>query len=296
MAAYNNITLKAYGKINLMLDIFGRQKDGYHFINTVMQSVSCYDLINVALKPGAGIEIICEKDGFPTDETNLIWKACNAFKEHTGIDFGGKLYIKVEKNLPSMAGMGGGSADCAAMLRALDIMYNTFLDDEELCKIGVTLGADVPFCLMGGTRLCEGVGDKMHKLPSPECCFVIVKPEVGISTAEAYQKYDSITNPPKCNQDAFFKALAKGNIYSVCLNMMNVLELAAEDKEEIKTAKDKLMKCGAINSLMTGSGSAVFGVFKDEFGAKDALKDLSEYDYKVICKPVKSGVEVIDKF
>lgn len=294
MTAYNKITVKAYGKLNLLLDIVGRRKDGYHILNTVMQSVSCYDILDVQLLNGKGIEIKCSKEDFPCNENNLIWKACTAFKEYTGIDFGGKIVVTVEKHIPSMAGMAGGSADCAAMLHALNIMYNTFLDDDKLCEIGVKLGADVPFCLLGGTRICQNIGDKTNKLPSPDCCFIVIKPDISISTPEAYKKYDDIAHPPKCDVDSFLKSLAKGNIYSTCLNMKNVLEIAV-DMEEIKKAKEALMKSGALTAMMTGSGSAVFGVFKDQFAAKEALPKLDGYSYKAICRTVNSGCEIISK-
>ena len=302
MAAYNNITVKAFGKLNLVLEIVGKQADGYHVLNSVMQSVSCYDLLEISLKKGSGIEITCEngKNDFPCNENNLIWKACTEFKNFTNVDFGGKLCINVQKNLPSMAGMGGGSADCGAMLRCLNIMYNTLLDDEDLRKIGAKLGADVPFCMTGGTRLCQGVGEKVHKLPSPECYFVIIKPDVSISTPEAYKRYDLIENPPRHSIDTFLKSLASGNIYSTCLNMNNVLELALYDeKEEIEKAKKLLMEQGALTALMTGSGSAVFGVFKDEKSAEYALKKIrfsKEYGYAEMCSPVKSGYEIISRY
>lgn len=300
MAAYNNITVKAYGKLNLLLEIAGRQSDGYHVLNTVMQSVSCYDLLDISLQQGSGIEIICNKEGFPCDETNLIYKACTSFQEFTGIDFGGKISVKVEKNLPSMAGMGGGSADCAAMLTALNVMYNTFLDEEKLCEIGVKSGADVPFCITGGTRLCQGIGDKIHKLITPECYFVVIKPDVSISTAEAYRRYDALENHPCHSTDMFLKALASGNIYSICLAMNNVLELALEsEKEEIDKAKQVLMKQGALTSLMTGSGSAVFGVFTDKESAEYALNCIHQeenYSYAALCEPVKKGCEIISRY
>lgn len=293
MALYNSITIKAYGKINLLLDIPGLRKDGYHQLNTVMQSVSCFDLLKISLKSGNGIEINCDKEGFPCDENNLIWKACVAFKDYTKIDFGGKISIDVKKELPSQAGMAGGSADCAATLHALNKMYATYLDEEELCEIGVKLGADVPFCLTGGTRLCQGIGEITHKLPSPNCCFIIVKPNVSISTPEAFKKFDLLKNPPRANLDMFLRSLATNNIYSQCLHMFNVLEFAT-DLDEIKSAKQKLMELGAINSLMTGSGSAVFGVFNDLKYAEKTLNKLNEYAYKVVCEPVKTGYEIME--
>lgn len=294
MAIYDNITVRAYGKLNLLLDIVGTRSDGYHMLNSVMQSVSLYDTLKISLEEGEeGIEIRCDKEGFPLDESNLIWKAAIAFKEHTNIEFGGKLVVEVEKNLPSQAGMGGGSADCAAMLKALNTFYGTLLDEDELCEIGAPLGADVPFCIMGATRLCQGIGEIMHKLPSPECWFVVVKPDVSVSTPEAYKKYDRLKNPKRSQLENFLQALAAHNLYSVSIYLFNILEEAVALKE-IDEAKARLKECGALNSLMTGSGSAVFGVFaKEEYARSAAEKLKEEYGYCEVCCAVKESYEFI---
>lgn len=295
MALYNNIKVKAYGKINLLLDIIGRRQDGYHMLNTVMQTVSVYDTLELSVDADSpeGIEIICDKEGFPLDSSNLIWKAAEMFKEYTGISFGGKLIIKVEKNLPSQAGMGGGSADCAAMLKAMNTFFCTLKDEDELCELGAKLGADVPFCIKGGTRLCQGVGEITNKLPSIDCAFVIVKPDVSVSTPEAYKRYDLMKSPPRSHLDYFLKSLASGNVFSTSIYLFNVFE-AAIDLPEIADAKQALKDAGALNTLMTGSGSAVFGVFENEDLAKDAAAKLEgKYSYCEVCIPVKSGYELM---
>ena len=295
MALYNNIKVKAYGKINLLLDIIGRRQDGYHMLNTVMQTVSVYDTLELSVDADSpeGIEIICDKEGFPLDSSNLIWKAAEMFKEYTGISFGGKLIIKVEKNLPSQAGMGGGSADCAAMLKAMNTFFCTLKDEDELCELGAKLGADVPFCIKGGTRLCQGVGEITNKLPSIDCAFVIVKPDVSVSTPEAYKRYDLMKSPPRSHLDYFLKSLASGNVFSTSIYLFNVFE-AAIDLPEIADAKQALKDAGALNTLMTGSGSAVFGVFENEDLAKDAAAKLEgKYSYCEVCVPVKSGYELM---
>jgi 4-diphosphocytidyl-2-C-methyl-D-erythritol kinase len=295
MALYNNIKVKAYGKINLLLDIIGRRQDGYHMLNTVMQTVSVYDTLELSVDADSpeGIEIICDKVGFPLDSSNLIWKAAEMFKEYTGISFGGKLIIKVEKNLPSQAGMGGGSADCAAMLKAMNTFFCTLKDEDELCELGAKLGADVPFCIKGGTRLCQGVGEITNKLPSIDCAFVIVKPDVSVSTPEAYKRYDLMKSPPRSHLDYFLKSLASGNVFSTSIYLFNVFE-AAIDLPEIADAKQALKDAGALNTLMTGSGSAVFGVFENEDLAKDAAAKLEgKYSYCEVCIPVKSGYELM---
>ena len=295
MALYNNIKVKAYGKINLLLDIIGRREDGYHMLNTVMQTVSVYDTLELSIDADSpeGIEIVCDKEGFPLDSSNLIWKAAELFKEYTGITFGGKLIVKVEKNLPSQAGMGGGSADCAAMLKAMNTFFCTLKDEDELCELGAKLGADVPFCIKGGTRLCQGIGEITNKLPSIDCAFVIVKPDVSVSTPEAYKRYDLMKSPPRSHLDYFLKSLASGNVFSTSIYLFNVFE-AAIDQPEIAQAKQTLKEAGALNTLMTGSGSAVFGVFENEKYAEQAAANISgKYNYCEVCVPVKSGYELM---
>ena len=295
MALYENIKVKAYGKVNLLLDIIGRRDDGYHMLNTVMQTVSVYDTLELSIDKNApeGMEIICDKEGFPLDSSNLIWKAADVFKEQTGITYGGKLIVKVEKNLPSQAGMGGGSADCAAMLKAMNTFFCTLKDEDELCEMGTKLGADVPFCIKGGTRLCQGIGEITNKLPSPDCAFVIIKPDVSISTPEAYKRYDLMKSPPRSHLDYFLKALASGNIFSTSIYLFNVFE-AVMDMPEIAQAKQELKEAGALNTLMTGSGSAVFGVFEKECYAEEAAAKLAvKYSYCKSCVPVKSGYELM---
>ncbi len=295
MALYNNIKVKAYGKINLLLDIIGRREDGYHMLNTVMQTVSVYDTLELSIDADSpeGIEIVCDKEGFPLDSSNLIWKAAELFKEYSGITFGGKLIVKVEKNLPSQAGMGGGSADCAAMLKAMNTFFCTLKDEDELCELGAKLGADVPFCIKGGTRLCQGIGEITNKLPSIDCAFVIVKPDVSVSTPEAYKRYDLMKSPPRSHLDYFLKSLASGNVFSTSIYLFNVFE-AAIDQPEIAQAKQTLKEAGALNTLMTGSGSAVFGVFENEKYAEQAAAKISgKYNYCEVCVPVKSGYELM---
>lgn len=290
MAVCNNLKIKAFGKLNLALDIVGRRDDGYHLLNTVMQSVSCYDLLEFELTDGEGVSLQCDTAGFPSVNDNIITKAIKAFRDYTKLDYGCRIKVRVEKNLPAMAGMGGGSADCAAALQALNFMFGTGLTDEQLCSVGVKLGADVPFCIMGGTQLCQGVGELMSRLPAPDCCFVIVKPDAGISTPEAFRKYDSIANPKRCHMDMLLRSLGCGNLYGVCANMFNVLEYAA-DCPEISKAEQELISSGALNAMMTGSGSAVFGVFDSCGTAEKAMEKLEGWSYKCLCKPVKQGYE-----
>lgn len=292
MAKYSSAKVAAFGKLNLMLDIVGINADGYHELETVMQSVSLFDTLDMQINNTGDNKIICEKAGFPCDSSNLIWKAVAAFEHYTGLKTGG-ITASVDKQLPSMAGMAGGSADCAATLCALDAMFDTKLKKTQLCEIGVGLGADVPFCIVGGTQLCRGVGEKMTALSMPRCAFVVVKPDLSISTPAAFKKYDSLTNVPKCDTKAFVSRLNKGDIKGMCGKMFNALEYAANE-EEIETAKKKLLDAGALGALMTGSGSAVFGVFENPGKAQAALEKIkNDYPQAWICNPVSAGTQII---
>lgn len=292
MAKYSSAKVAAFGKLNLMLDIVGINSGGYHELETVMQSVSLFDTLDMQINNTGENKIICEKAGFPCDSSNLIWKAVAAFEHYTGLKTGG-ITASVDKQLPSMAGMAGGSADCAATLCALDAMFDTKLKKTQLCEIGVGLGADVPFCIVGGTQLCRGVGEKMTALSMPRCAFVVVKPDLSISTPAAFKKYDSLKSVPKCDTKAFVSRLNKGDIKGMCGKMFNALEFAAQE-EQIHKAKDDLIGAGALGSLMTGSGSAVFGVFDHPQKAKAALEKIkNDYPQAWICNPVSAGTQII---
>ena len=298
MAKYNKCTAVAFGKLNLMLDIVGTTADGYHELETVMQSVKLYDTITLCINGTGQNEIICDKAGFPCDSSNLIWKAVTAFEEFTGLKTGG-ITATVDKQLPSMAGMAGGSADCAATLCALDEMFDTKLTKARLCEIGVKLGADVPFCIVGGTQMCRGVGEKMTELSMPRCAFVVVKPDVSISTPAAFKKYDSLQDVPHCDTEAFADGLMKSydskGIKKMCKHLFNALEYAANE-EKIENAKKKLIDAGALGSLMTGSGSAVFGIFENPTKAQTALEKMKkDYPQAWVCTPVSVGTQVISR-
>lgn len=287
------LKIKAYGKLNLFLDITGRRCDGYHLLKTVMQSVSVYDTLAFHLTGGTGIELECSSDGFPLDSRNLIWKAIEAFYIHTGVKPVGKITVEVQKNIPSMAGMAGGSSDCAAALVAMNELYNTGLSLPELCSIGVRLGADVPFTLTGGTVLCEGIGEKLTALPAPpEIYFAAVKPEAGISTPKAYEMYDSLPDKPKKNYAEFEAALKTSDLNGIAKGMFNALEAAA-DIDEITKARKRLLELGAVNSMMTGSGSAVFGIFSNRSEAERCIDKMSCYSFAKVLTPVNKGWEII---
>lgn len=290
----DSITVKAYGKLNLLLDIVGKRPDGYHTLKSVFQSVSVYDTLEIEKTDGEEIVIECDDENVPTDESNLVYKACKRFFEETGTSpFGVK--INIEKRIPAMAGMAGGSADCAATLAALNIISDAGLPIEKLCDIGEKLGADVPFCLTGGTVLCEGIGEIMTELPDFEgCYFAVAKPDLSISTPECYRKFDSLTVTEKPKTDDMIASLVVGDVKSVSECLYNALELAA-DFDEIKNIKNIMLENDAMGALMTGSGSAVFGIFENKRNAKDCIRELEEIcPFTAVLKPVSAGLEIID--
>ena len=289
-----SVAVKAYGKLNLLLDIVGKRPDGYHTLKSVFQSISVNDIVEVEIHDGEGIIIHCDDENIPTDKSNLAYKACIGFFEYTKIKPCG-VTISIEKNIPSMAGMAGGSADCAAVLAALDKLFETKLSKDQLCDIGVKLGADVPFCLTGGTVLCEGIGEIMTDLPDLEnCWFAVAKPEVSISTPECYKKFDSMTITEKAKTDDMIAALVVGDIQTVSDCLYNALEIAA-DFDEIKNVKKIMIENGAMGSMMTGSGSAVFGIFENKKDAKSCIKELEDVcPFTAVLKPVSSGLEILE--
>ncbi|MBR6044662.1 MAG: 4-(cytidine 5'-diphospho)-2-C-methyl-D-erythritol kinase [Ruminococcus sp.] len=288
----NEITVRAYGKLNLYLDITGIRADGYHDIKSVMQSVSVYDTLNFKLCPGSGIELICDVPGFPTDSSNLICKAANKFFEHSGIIPQHRLRVTVDKKIPSMAGMAGGSADCAAALRALNELYGRPFDRQELLDLAAKLGADVPFTLIGGTMLCEGIGEKLTPLPFPEeMYFAAVQPESRISTAAAYKAYDSLAEPPHGEYGSFEAALKAGDIRSAAGDMFNIFEYCSSEPS-IEEAKRRMLELGALGAMMTGSGSVVFGVFDNRDAAQSCIENMSGYPFAEVLEPCREGTVI----
>ena len=244
------ICFKAAAKINLSLDVTGKRPDGYHTLESIFQSVTVYDTIELTADAGEGITLSCDAPGVPCDERNLAWKAAKAFLDSTGIRQ--KVGISLHKAIPSGAGMGGGSADAAGVLWGLNELLETGLTNEQLREIGVKLGADVPFILLGGTALAKGIGEELTPLkPVEGLRLVIVKGEEGVSTPAAYKAVDALENPP--HPDAALLKKSCGNLFE-----------AAIDCADVTRAKRRLLECGADCAVMTGSGAAVFGIFPED--------------------------------
>ena len=289
----DDLTVRAYGKLNLYLDITGRRDDGYHLLRSVMQSVSVYDTLVFQLTEGSGIELVCDAPGFPLDKSNLICKAFDLFMRRTGVSPRGRLVVSVDKRIPSMAGMAGGSADCAAALTALNELYSHPLDSAKLHELAAELGADVPFTMTGGTVLCEGIGEKMTAL---ECVkdiyFAVARPDVSVSTPAAYKAYDALPPFAKKDYPTFSGALRSGNARRIADCMFNALEYAVSEPE-IDALKQKMLSGGALGAMMTGSGSAVFGIFENRADAERLTDSLRDYPFKAVLDPVPCGLEIM---
>lgn len=248
---------KAYAKINLSLDIVGVRGDGYHLIKTVMQSISLHDVISVS-ENGCCISITCNDPTVPCDERNIVYKCAKHFFEYWGTEFG--VAIDIQKNIPSQAGLGGGSADGAAVLVLLNRICGNPFSTDELCIIGAKVGADIPFCIVGGCVLCEGIGEVLTPIDSKiSLDLCIVKPEFGVSTVEAYKAFDNAQPLSHPDTDLVISALENGDKSTLVKNFVNVLEM---DKR-IDEIKRDLVDSGAVSACMSGSGSAVFAVLSD---------------------------------
>lgn len=292
------ITAKAPAKINITLDILSRRPDGYHDVDMIMQAVSLYDEVTVTADPAsteAGeITITCNKAGVPLDSSNIVYKCAKAFFEHTGRTHG-DMTIHIEKTIPFGAGLAGGSADGAAVIVILNRMYDTKLKEDELCKIGERVGADIPFCILGGTKRATQTGTTLSKLPKlPSCYVLICKPEVSISTAKAYALADSRTGAKFSYTDLAVKALYSGSIRNVSDFLHNDFEEVLS-LDVINSIKSVMLKSKACGSAMSGSGSAVFGLFLTEKKAQKCAETLREsYEDVFLCEPCRTGVVITD--
>ena len=212
----------AFAKINLTLDVLGKRDDGFHDIKTVMQTISLRDDVEIDVGTGKPWVLTCDKEGIPCDERNLAWKAAKLFEEVTGKDLGG-IEIRITKRIPSEAGLAGGSADAAAVLRALNTHFGAPLSIGALAEVGGQIGSDIPFCVIGGTCMCEGRGERLRKLPNmPECVLVVCKPDFGVSTPELYKKIDSVAIPKRPDNNAMEGALMAGDLGKVAEQVYNV--------------------------------------------------------------------------
>ena len=270
MTGQNAITLKALAKINIGLDVTGTRADGYHMVNMIMQTVHMYDVVTVEKTEGNDISMITDSGFLPTDDSNLCIKAAKLMREAYPEVQGVKIHL--EKNIPVAAGMAGGSSDAAAVLYGINRIYELGLSIEELQEIGVKIGADVPYCLMRGTALAAGIGEKLTRLPAMmRCPVLIAKPAVSVSTKEVYQALDAIADPKHPDIDAMIRDIENQDLHALASHMGNILEeVTIPMHPEIADIKKVMMENGAVISMMSGSGPTVFGFFDDEDTMKQA--------------------------
>ena len=272
----DEITLKALAKINLGLDVIRRREDGYHEVRMVMQTIHLYDRLDIVRSREPGIRIQSNLNFLPVNENNLVYKAGMLLMDEFGITDG--VDVRLTKRIPVAAGMAGGSTDAASMLYGMNQIFDLGLSRKALMERGVKIGADVPYCLMRGTALAQGIGEKLSQLPPMvKCPVLIAKPAVSVSTKFVYQnlKLDEHTIHPDI--DALIGAIRNKDFTAICDNMANVLEsVTIPNYPVIAQIKDKMMETGAAQALMSGSGPTVFGLFEDEETAqraRDAMKE-----------------------
>jgi 4-diphosphocytidyl-2-C-methyl-D-erythritol kinase len=289
------ISVIAYAKINLFLEIIKKRSDSYHDIDTVMQSIDLYDTITVHRNENSDrIYLTGDIKYTKKFEDNLAYKAAVIFFSYTNIKSLG-IEINIKKRIPISAGLAGGSADAAATLIALDRLLGTGLSNDELCYLGKQIGADVPFCLLGGTFKASNIGDKLVKLDNlPLCFFVVIKPDLVVSTKEAYALYDKYNGQISIRQSiSIINAICNKDIHDISDNLFNRFEYITQ-LDLIQNIKTKLSELGAINSCMSGSGPTVYGIFDKESTAKNCADNLSNiYKNLYVCKPCQTGFKFI---
>ena len=278
----------AFAKLNLTLDVLGKRPDGYHDLQSVMQTVSIRDDIEIDVGTGKPWKLVCDKEGIPCDERNLAWKAAKVYCDALNKDPGG-LEIRITKRIPSGAGMGGGSADAAAVLRALNKHYGEPLSIGALAELGAQVGSDVPFCVICGTAMCEGRGERIRKLPDmPDCIIVVCKPEFSVSTPELYRKLDETAIANRPDNRAMESALFAGDLEKIAHGLCNVFDpVVTADHLELNYIKSIFHQYGAVGYQMTGSGSACFAIVS-EFEVAAVICSMLKENYPdiFICKPV----------
>ncbi len=272
----DKIKLKALGKINLGLDVLGRRPNGYHDVRMVMQTVYLYDQILLEKTDKEGISLKTNLFYLPVNENNLAYRAAKMLIDEFAIKEG--VHISLEKHIPVAAGMAGGSSNAAAVLYGMNRLFHLGLTDQELMERGVKLGADVPYCIMRGTVLAEGIGEELTPLPAmPKCHVLLAKPPISVSTQKVYEKLDAqeVTKHPDI--DGILLGLQTGDLKKITSSMGNVLEnVTITEYPQIERIKDVMKEEGALNAMMSGSGPTVFGIYDDKMLARRAAARIRE--------------------
>lgn len=270
------LVFKAYGKINLGLDVVRRLENGYHEVRMIMQSVKLADIVTMKQISEDKIVVRTDQENLPCDERNLAYKAAKLMKEKYSVQDGVEIFL--EKHIPMAAGMAGGSADCAAVLKGMNELFGLGLALEDMQKTGVKLGADVPYCLMGGCALSEGIGEVLTALKAPPACTVLLaKPDIDVSTKYVYEhlKLDTLERHPDI--DGMMQDIEEGNLEKLCGKLENVLESVTGKEYPVIGEIEKIMKdAGAPAAVMSGSGPTVFGIFKGTKAAETAMAGIRE--------------------
>lgn len=291
------IELRANAKINLFLDILAKLPSGYHSLFMVMQSVSLADNVTVSENDCGKIRLTCSELKLPTDEKNIAYRAAQCFLQAAGLE-GRGVDIHIEKNIPFEAGLAGGSADGAGVIVGLNELFSTNFSPRELCDIGLKIGSDVPFCIMGGTMLSQHTGGVLSPLPNiRECYAVLAKPSSGVSTARAYGDFDSAQFIYHPNKVGMLDAAANGDFDGICLHAGNVFEQTIEVPERVRI-KSIMRRHNASLAQMSGSGPTVFGLFKSEDDAAECREELENSGLVKsvhLCKAAEKGVEIVKK-
>lgn len=287
----DKISIKAFAKINLTLDVTGKRENGYHDVQMVMQQIDLHDLV-VLERREQGISLETDADYLPLDDTNIAWKAAEAVMAWTGRKMG--IHIRIEKHIPVAAGLAGGSTDAAAVIQGMNILYELGLSQQDMMDIGVGIGADVPFCILGGTALAEGIGEKLRPVElNKPMWMVLSKPGIGVSTKKIYEalNYKSIDNHPKTQ--AMVSAVESGDVGEICELLGNVLEpVTLSLYPTVGVLKGKMKEFGACGVLMSGSGPSVFGIFKSYEKACTAANRLKRiYKQTYVTKTIIGGQE-----
>lgn len=282
--------VNAYAKINLTLDVTGKRDDGFHLLDTIMHSISLCDVIEITHTDIPGVHLKCNREYLPTDTKNTAYRAAALFLEHCGLQNEG-IELSLEKNIPSRAGMGGGSADAAAVLHGLNKMFNASLSSRVLQQLGAKIGADVPFCVRGGACRCTGIGELLQPVaPLPDCFIAVCKPPAGISTPRAYALLDSYPLVNSRATDRMEQALASGNLRDIGACLSNRFDDTMK-LMQVKSIEKTMLSAGAFGAMMTGSGSAVYGIFEKEAAARACLDLLERKGECFLCTPISGEIE-----
>ena len=276
----DSIWINAPAKINIGLDVLRRREDGYHEVKMIMQSIRLFDRLTLKKSETPGIHLSSNLHFLPTNENNLVYQSAKLLRDEFGIDEG--LDIFLDKRIPVAAGMAGGSTDAASCMLAMNELYDLGLNKRQLMKRGVTLGADIPYCILKGTALSEGIGEKLSTIPKmPDCYILIAKPRIHVSTKFVYTNLVLDENSPHPDIDAMILAMKNRGLNDLCASLGNILEtVTIPAHPEIDVIKQCMIEHGALGSLMSGSGPTVFGVFDDPDKAAFAKEKCRELPFK----------------